>query len=99
MNNEALTCEQLHILKFAQTGHNMCIFGKGGVGKSTLVQEISKQFKKHGIRCQIVCASGISCDVYRVYQKKVNNYKMAYKSNMQLNFRRIFCEHGYFKVF
>ena len=24
---------------------------------------------------------------------------MAYKSNMQLNFRRIFCEYGYFKVF
>ncbi len=37
--------------------------------------------------------------IYRVYQKKVNNYKMAYKSNMQLNFRRIFCEYGYFKVF
>ncbi len=36
---------------------------------------------------------------YRVYQKKVNNHKMAYKSNMQLNFRRIFCEYGYFKVF
>ena len=36
---------------------------------------------------------------YRVYQKKVNNHKMAYKSNMQLNFRRIFCEYGYIKVF
>ena len=37
--------------------------------------------------------------IYRVYKKKVNNYKMAYKSNMQLNFRRMFYEYGYFKVF
>ena len=29
-----------------------------------------------------------------VYQKKVNNYKMPYKSNMQLNFRRIFVQYG-----
>ncbi len=28
--------------------------------------------------------------LYRVYQKKVNNYKMAYKSNMQLNFDEFF---------
>ena len=32
-------------------------------------------------------------------KKKVNNYKMAYKSNMDPNFRQSFCEYGYFKVF
>ncbi len=37
--------------------------------------------------------------LYRVYHKKVNKYKMAYKSNMELNFRRSFCEYGDFKVF
>ena len=74
MNNEALTCEQRHILKFAQTGHNMCIFGKGGVGKSTLVQEISKQFKKNGMRCQIVSASGISCDIYNSMAKTIHSH-------------------------
>ena len=74
MNNEVLTCEQLHILKFAQTGHNMCIFGKGGVGKSTLVEEISKQLKKNGIRCQIVCASGISCDIYNSMAKTIHSH-------------------------
>ena len=31
--------------------------------------------------------------------KNVNNYIMAYKSNKRLNFRRTFCEYGYFKVF
>ncbi len=32
----------------------------------------------------------MSCILYRVYKKKVNNYKMAYKSNMQLNFDEFF---------
>ena len=27
--------------------------------------------------------------------RKVNNYTIAYKSNMQLNFRRFFCEYRY----
>ncbi len=39
---------------------------------------------------------GYSEENYWVYQqKKVNNYKMAYKPNMELNFRRIFCEYEY----
>lgn len=73
-NSEALAHEQLHILEFAQSGHNICIFGKGGVGKSTLVKEISKQCAKNGIRCQIVCASGISCDIYNSMAKTIHSH-------------------------
>ena len=38
-----LTCEHLKVLTFATTGPNVCIFGKAGVGKSTLVQTIRKR--------------------------------------------------------
>jgi ABC-type cobalamin/Fe3+-siderophores transport system ATPase subunit len=48
-NEIELTNEQLHISKFAESGHNMCIFGKGGVGKSTLVKEIRWQLTKNGM--------------------------------------------------
>ena len=69
-----LTNEQLDILKFAESGHNMCIFGKGGVGKSTLVKEIRRQLTKNGMQCQIVCASGISCDIYNGMAKTIHSH-------------------------
>ena len=37
-----LTDEQQLILNLAKTGHNICILGRAGVGKSTTVQEIEK---------------------------------------------------------
>ena len=36
----ALTNEQLDILRFTESGHNVCIFGRAGVGKSILVKAI-----------------------------------------------------------
>ncbi len=64
-----------------------------------LADEIPARPKGHDDVCSVTQCAFPTCKYYRVYQKKVNNYKMAYKSNMQLNFRRIFCEYGYFKVF
>lgn len=34
------TEEQLDIIRLAESGHNICIIGKAGVGKSTVVSEI-----------------------------------------------------------
>ena len=59
-----LTDEQQRAVDAALTGHNVCIFGRAGVGKTTVVETIRKLFTSRGKRCQIVCSSGISCDAY-----------------------------------
>ena len=69
-----LTAEQLNILNFATTGHNVCIFGKGGVGKMTVVQEIRSHLEKKGKKCQIVCSSGIACEEYGELAKTVHSH-------------------------
>lgn len=38
----ALTAEQQNVVDFALTGHNMCILGRAGVGKTTVVKHIRK---------------------------------------------------------
>ena len=62
-----LTKEQGDVVKFASTGHNVCIFGKAGVGKTTVVESIIKSLTAKGLKCQIVCSTGISCDAYHVW--------------------------------
>lgn len=50
--------EQLQILRFMESGHNVCIFGKAGVEKSTLVEAMKQKLTQRGLKCEI------SCDVY-----------------------------------
>ncbi|XP_028417370.1 ATP-dependent DNA helicase PIF1-like [Dendronephthya gigantea] len=69
-----LTGEQLNIVNFAKSGHNLCIFGQAGVGKSTVVQEIRRSMQEEGKWCQIVCASGIACGAYDGYAKTVHSH-------------------------
>lgn len=69
-----LTSEQLNILNFATTGHNVCIFGKAGVGKTTVVQKIRSKLTEEGKKCQIVCASGIACEEYNGLAKTVHSH-------------------------
>ena len=69
-----LTRDQLHIFSFATSGHNVCIFGRSGVGKSTVVREIRAELGRIGKKCQIVCSSGISCSVYNGLAKTVHSH-------------------------
>ena len=55
-----LTEGQLKILKLAESGHNICVVGKAGVGK--------------GKKCFIVCASGVACDPYNGAAKTVHKF-------------------------
>lgn len=41
-------------------------FGDAGTGKSLVVKSIKQHFTKQDVKCQIVCSSGIACDVYAV---------------------------------
>lgn len=72
--NIKLTEEQDVVVKFASTGHNMCIFGKAGVGKTTVVERIIKSLTAKGLKCQIVCSSGISCDAYHGMAKTLHSH-------------------------
>ena len=72
--NVKLTEEQGVVVKFASTGHNMCILGKAGVGKTTVVESIIKSLTAKGLKCQIVCSSGISCDAYHGMAKTVHSH-------------------------
>lgn len=68
-----LTKEQEEVVNFAGTGHNLCVFGKAGVGKTTVVKEIVKSLTAKGWKCQIVCSSGISCEAYCGLAKTVHS--------------------------
>ena len=72
--NIKLTKEQDEVVKFASTGHNMCIFGKAVVGKTMVVKSIIKSLTAKGLKCQIVCSSGISCDAYHGMAKTVHSH-------------------------
>ena len=62
--NIKLTEEHDAVVKFAQTGHNMCIFGKAGVGKTMVVERIIKSLTAKGLKCPVMCSNGISFDAY-----------------------------------
>ena len=64
---------QLKILKLAESGHNICVVGKAGVGKSTAVLELTKRLSAKGKKCFIVCASGVACDPYNGAAKTVHS--------------------------
>ena len=46
-------------------GHNLCITGQGGTGKSVLVGCIQRELKRRGKSVAIICSSGLSCDIYQ----------------------------------
>ena len=76
MDSESLklTAEQQRVVDAALTGHNVCIFGRAGVGKTTAVERIRKILTSRGKKCQIVCSSGISCDAYDGLASMVHSY-------------------------
>ena len=59
-----LTQKQTLCLHKALEGHNFTIIGKAGTGKSFLTIEIMKSFLSVGKKFQLVCSTGISCEVY-----------------------------------
>ena len=59
-----LTQKQILCLHKALEGHNFTIIGKAGTGKSFLTIEIMKSFLSVGKKFQLVCSTGISCEVY-----------------------------------
>ena len=69
-----LTDEQHAILDLAEKGHNICILGKAGVGKSTIVKEIKRALSAIGRKCEIVCSTGIACKNYNGVAKTVHSF-------------------------
>ena len=61
---KTLTEEQVEILRFASSGHNLLITGQAGTGKSTVVNSIRQDCRQRGLKVAVVCSSGIACKVY-----------------------------------
>ena len=59
-----LTQQQQRIFDVAVTGHNTCILGRAGVGKSVLVNEILKELEEQGYNVRLVCSTGIACEAF-----------------------------------
>ena len=69
----SLTEGQLKVLDLVESGHNVCLVGKAGVGKSTVVLELKKRLSSKGKKCHIVCSSGVSCEPYNGVAKTVHS--------------------------
>ena len=68
-----LTEGQLKVLKLAESGHNICLVGKAGVGKSRVVLELTKRLTSKGKKCYIVSSSEVSCEPYNGNAKTVHS--------------------------
>ena len=68
-----LTKKQLEVVRFAESGHNFCLLGRGGVGKTSVVHTVKKVLTSQGKKCVIVCSSGISCIPYGGTAKTVHS--------------------------
>ena len=68
-----LTEGQLNVLELVESGHNICLVGKAGVEKSTVVLELKKRLPLKWKKCHIVCSSGVSCEPYNGFAKTVHS--------------------------
>ena len=68
-----LTEGQLKVLRLAESGHNICVTGKAGVGKTTVVREIIKNMSSQRKTWYVVCASGVSCEPYNGVAKTIHS--------------------------
>ena len=59
-----LTFEQRECVNRALEGHNFSIFGEAGTGKSLVISEICKL---KGSAVQVICSTGIACEVFQCY--------------------------------
>ena len=67
-----LTKEQERIVKLAKQGHNICVFGKAGVGRTTTVLAIKEALETNE-NVQIICSTGIACESYGEIAKTVHS--------------------------
>ena len=67
-----LTKEQERVLNLAKQGHNICVIGKAGVGKTTTVLAIKEALDTNE-NVQIICSTGIACESYGGIAKTVHS--------------------------
>lgn len=68
-----LTRAQSRILQAAISRHNVCILGRAGVGKSTVVNEIKKEFDRNGYKTRIVCSTSVACQEFHGMAKTIHS--------------------------
>ena len=70
--------EEQKTIDAALSGHNMCILGRAGVGKTTVVQAIKKVLASKDLNCQIVVQVEFPAMHMRV-SLQLSNHIMDYK--------------------
>lgn len=60
-----LSAEQKLCVEAADKGHNFLIYGEAGTGKSTVIVELCRKFRRNGTPFQVVCSTGIACEVFK----------------------------------
>ena len=61
-----LSAEQELCVKAAGEGHNFLICGEATMKKSTVIVELCRKFNQNGKTFQVVCSTGITCEVLNV---------------------------------
>ena len=56
--------EQLKCLQKAIEGHNFVVYGEARTGKSYFVKVLIRSLKSSERKIQLVCSTGVSCEVY-----------------------------------
>ena len=57
----ALTEEQQRVVKVAVEGHNLCLLGQAGTGKTRTVKAIVAGIKQEGRSVAVTCTTGTAC--------------------------------------
>ncbi len=54
-------------------GHNFIVIGKAGTGKSFVAKHIMSSLMSSGKKFQLVCSTGIACEVYKGEEWPLSN--------------------------
>ena len=76
----SLTGEQKNCLTKSTEGHNFLIQGKAGTGKSFIVCVIADTLRKSGKNVQLLCSTGMACDVYKKWARLKSNFAVTVHS-------------------
>ena len=56
--------DQLYAYNLILQGHNLCLTGQAGTGKSFVIKKAVTELRKRGVRVALTCSTGIGSTVF-----------------------------------